>query len=141
MRTYDDWLVGLKERLSDPNYARIFFDAVVSDFIETRFFPAFLESTDLLINAQKNIDTELVREVYLVLGTIYFYLKDYDKAKQNFNSATECNPKDKEAKLMADLTLLYENKAENENGILTDYIGLSSAIGGIIDKPYEELRV
>ena len=55
MRTYDDWLVGLKERLSDPKYARTFFDAVVSDFIETRFFPAFLESTDLLINAQKNI--------------------------------------------------------------------------------------
>ena len=42
---------------------------------------------------------------------------------------------------MADLALLYEHKAENENGVLTDYIGLSSAVGGLIDKPYEELRV
>lgn len=138
---YDDWLLGLKERLSNSNYAKTFFDATVSNFIETRFLPAFIESTDLIIAAQKGLDVDLVRNVHLVRGMVYFVRKDYNNARKNFVLATEADPNDKQAQMMIEVTSLYMELPINEIKVLTDLMGFYSIAASIIEEPPQELRV
>ena len=137
MSDYGDFLL---EELSDSDYARHFFNAVINDFMETGFFPAFLESTDLLIKAQKDKDVELVREVYLYRGSAFFYLKEFDKAKQNFERATEDESDDSEAQLMIYVTSHYKNKPQDSPAILIDHLGMHSIAPTIVNKLPQELR-
>ena len=132
------------ESLSDSDYAKHFFNAVRSDFIETRFLPAFLESTDLIIKAREQEDPDLVREVYLLRGIVYFYQVDFDKAKQNFEKATQYRKNDREAKAMIDLTLAYQEKSDEDTQMFLDYIGIASISPSILTKPslhLEAMRV
>ncbi len=141
MSSYGDFLL---EELSDSEYAKHFFNAVVSDFMETGFFPAFLEATDLLIKAQKDKDLELVREVYYVRGSAYFYTKEFDKAKENFECATkvesDVESDDSEAQLMISVIAHYTRKPEDAKALLIDYWGLHNVAPRVVHQPPQELR-
>ena len=128
------------ESLSDSEYATHFFNAVRNDFIETGFLPALLESTDLIIQARKHEDPDLVREVYLLRGIVYFYQAEFDKAKENFQKATEYNEDDLEAKAMIELSDVYEAKSAEDMKLLLDYIGIASISPSITTKPHQHLE-
>lgn len=128
------------ESLSDSEYATHFFNAVRNDFIETGFLPALLESTDLIIQARKHEDPDLVREVYLLRGIVYFYQAEFDKAKENFQKATEFNEDDLEAKAMIELSDVYGAKSPEDMKLLLDYIGIASISPSITTKPRQHLE-
>ncbi|MDE0297148.1 MAG: tetratricopeptide repeat protein [Candidatus Poribacteria bacterium] len=128
------------ESLSDSEYTNHFFNAVRKDFIDTGFLPALLESTDLIIQARKHKDPDLVREVYLLRGIVYFYQAEFDKAKENFQKATEYNKDDLEAKVMMELSDVYEAKSAEDIKLLLDYIGIASISPSVTTKPHRHLE-
>ena len=78
--------------------------------------------TDLIIQARSHEDPELVREVYLLRGIVYFYQAEFDKAKENFQKATKYNEDDLEAKAMIELSDVYGAKSPEDMKLLLDYL-------------------
>ena len=142
MSTYSDFL---REELSNSSsdYARHFFDAAFNDFMKTGFFPAFLEATNLLIETRTDEDPELVREVYYCRGAVYFYIKNYEKAKADFESATQVEsntqPDDSEIELMMQVIAHYQGKPNDAKALLIDYWGSHSIAPFVTENPPTEL--
>ena len=131
------WLL---DSLNDTQYAKQFFDTAYSDLLQTRFLPAFVKSTDLIIEAQRDLDIDLVREVYATRGLVYLYLKQFDNAKQDFDCATQYQP-DQEVKAFQNLIEAYQELPEGADTLLIRNIGLSSIAAGIMQQPLAELHV